>query len=137
MEVENALSDDAPQLAPTTENQEASFQRKYDFWPSFYQNTLFSKEVRFLSAVQLYIISDESQICYKSTNKLFQFVELPRSALFHNRMLWKRAMAILKREFCLLISVNSVEMTALSRGNSMTPYMSMSVHYPCSAGWNL
>jgi hypothetical protein len=68
MEVENALSVDAPQLIPITENQEASFQRKYDFWPSFYQNTLFSKEVRFLSAVQLYDISDESQICYQSAN---------------------------------------------------------------------
>ena len=34
------------QAALMKESRDAVFRRKYDFWPSFYQHSLFSKDVR-------------------------------------------------------------------------------------------
>lgn len=47
--------------------------------------------------------------------------DLPPSTTFHIRTLLKLGMAIFKHEFYLLVSVSSVEMTALSQANSTMP----------------
>lgn len=54
------------------EERDAVFRRKYDFWPSFYQHSLFAKEVK---------------IIYFEVDKLILEKEMPRYILILKNLL--------------------------------------------------